>query len=242
MQGSHKIKAFLRPCVEVGTIFLAGNLHKAHQGQVMKGFLQKLFKPEKKEVVTVISGLPRSGTSMMMKMLEAGGIPPVQDGIRTADTDNPKGYYEFERVKQMDKGDTSWMKDAQGKSVKIISALLKHMPKEYEYRVIFIRRNMSEILESQRKMLVRRGEDPNKMEDAKMSELFEKHLADIQGWMRDQPNISVLYVHYSDVLADPVAYAEKINDFCGGSLNIEAMIEVVDPELYRNRKEKLAKA
>lgn len=234
-----KTPRFCTATLKLVLSLLAKNPHKTYQGQVMKGFLQKIFKPEKKEVVTVVSGLPRSGTSMMMKMLEAGGIPPVQDGVRTADPDNPKGYYEFERVKQMDKGDTAWMKDAQGKSVKIISALLKHMPKEYEYRVIFIRRNMSEILASQRKMLIRRGEDPNKMEDAKMSALFEKHLADIQGWLRDQPNISVLYVHYSDVLADPVAYAEKVNTFCGGNLDIEAMIEVVDPELYRNRKEKL---
>ncbi len=205
----------------------------------MKGFLQKLFQSEKREAVTVISGLPRSGTSMMMKMLDAGGISPLQDGIRTADPDNPKGYYEFERVKQMEKGDTTWMKDAQGKSVKIISALLKHMPRDYTYRVIFIRRDMAEILASQRKMLLRRGEDPDKMEDAKMAALFEKHLADVQGWLHEQPNISALYVHYSDVLADPVTYAQKINVFCGGNLNVEAMIGVVDPELYRNRQEKL---
>lgn len=205
----------------------------------MKRFLQNLFKPAKKEVVTVVSGLPRSGTSMMMKMLEAGGILPVQDGIRVADTDNPKGYYEFERVKQMDKGDTAWMADAQGKSVKIISALLKYMPDAYTYRIIFVRRHMPEILASQRKMLVHRGEDADKTDDAKMAALFEKHLAEVENWLRAQPNISVLYVHYSDVLADPVLYAQKINDFCGGDLNVEAMIGVVDPELYRNRREKL---
>ena len=95
---------------------------------------------------------------MMMKMLEAGGIPPLTDKIRTADDDNPKGYYEFERVKALDKGDTEWVVDAQGKTVKVISALLKHLPSGYPYRVVYIRRNMTEILASQRKMLLRRGE------------------------------------------------------------------------------------
>ncbi|MCA9971645.1 MAG: sulfotransferase [Anaerolineales bacterium] len=204
------------------------------------GFLRKLFKSEEKQPVTVVSGLPRSGTSMLMKMLEAGGIPPVQDGIRTADEDNPKGYYEFERVKQMDKGDTAWMANAQGKTVKVISALLQHMPSEYTYRVIFIRRNMPEILASQRKMLVRRNEDPNKMDDAEMARLFEKHVQKVESWLAQQPNISVLYVHYSDILANPLPNIAKINAFCGGGLDEEAMTEVVDPELYRNRKAKQA--
>lgn len=204
----------------------------------MKGFLQKLFKSSEKQYIYVVSGLPRSGTSMMMKMLEAGGIPPMTDEIRTADEDNPKGYYEFERVKQMDKGDTAWVANASGKVVKVISALLKHLPREYHYRIIFVRRNMSEILASQRKMLVRRNEDPNKMDDAKMAALFEKHLADVQAWLKEQPNIEVLYVHYADVLADPLPYIARINEFCGGSLQTEEMVRVVDPELYRNRARK----
>ena len=139
----------------------------------MKNPFKKLFKSEEAQFITVVSGLPRSGTSMMMKMLEAGGILPIIDNIRTADEDNPKGYYEFERVKAIDKGDTEWVADAQGKSVKVISALLKHLPSDHQYRVIFIRRHMDEILASQRKMLLRRGEDPDKMDDAEMALLFE---------------------------------------------------------------------
>ena len=127
----------------------------------MKGLFQKLSKSGKDEFITVVSGLPRSGTSMMMKMLEAGGIPPVTDELRTADEDNPKGYYEFERVKAMDQGDTSWVVGARGKVVKVISALLKHLPPGEQYRVVFVRRNMPEILASQRKMLIHRGEDPD---------------------------------------------------------------------------------
>lgn len=207
----------------------------------MKGFLQKLFGSQEEEVVAVVSGLPRSGTSMLMKMLEVGGIPPLTDEIREADADNPKGYYEFERVKQMDKGDTEWMEQARGRSVKVISALLKHMPKEYQYRVIFIRRNMAEILASQRKMLVRRDEDPDKMDDEKMAQLFEKHLVEVQNWLRQQEHIETLYVHYSDVLSDPLPQAQQVNEFLGGRLDVEAMAGVVDPDLYRNRRERIAK-
>jgi hypothetical protein len=202
---------------------------------MIMGFFKKLFQSAPKEPIVIVSGLPRSGTSMMMKMLEAGGIMPLTDKIREADTDNPKGYYEFERVKQLDKGDTAWLPDAQGKVVKVISALLKHLPADYEYRIIFMRRNMPEILASQRKMLIRRGEDADNMNDETMASLFEKHLQSTMQWIESQPNVSVLYVHYSDMLADPVPQIKKINEFVGSRLNETAMTTVVDPNLYRNR-------
>ncbi|MCA9917518.1 MAG: sulfotransferase domain-containing protein [Anaerolineales bacterium] len=204
----------------------------------MKGIFKKLF-GSSKPVVTVVSGLPRSGTSMMMKMLEAGGIPPLTDKIRTADDDNPKGYYEFERVKQMDKGDTAWMADAEGKTVKVISQLLRYMPAEHEYKVIFMRRNMSEILASQKKMLINRGEDPDQASDEEISALFEKHLNSVMDWMAARPNVSVMYVHYSDMLANPMPQVALINEFLGGNMDVQAMAEVVDPNLYRNRKNRL---
>ena len=202
----------------------------------MKSLFQKLTKSGKDEFITVVSGLPRSGTSMMMKMLEAGGIPPITDELREADEDNPKGYYEFERVKQMDQGDTSWVVGSRGKVIKVISALLKHLPPGEQYRVVFVRRNMPEILASQRKMLIRRGEDPDKMDNAQMAMLFEKHLKQIDEWLKAQPNFRVLYVHYSDVLADPPPQIATINEFLGGNLNTQAMAEAVDPGLYRNRQ------
>jgi hypothetical protein len=173
----------------------------------------------------------------MMKMLEAGGLPVMQDGIREADKDNPKGYYEFERVKQMDKGDTAWMVEAQGKVVKIISALLKHMPPEYEYRVIFMRRHMEEILASQRKMLVHRGEQAEKMDDEKMAELFEKHMAQVFAWLDQQPNVRYMQMHYSDLLSDPVIQVRKVNEFLDNRLDAQKMSQMVDANLYRNRKE-----
>ena len=198
--------------------------------------------PTRSEPIVIVSGLPRSGTSMMMKMLEAGGIPPLTDKLRTADNDNPKGYYEFERVKQMDKGDTGWMAQAQGKVVKVISALLKHLPAGYNYQVIFLRRHMSEILASQRKMLINRGEDPDKMDDAQMTMLFENHVRQVESWLAQQPNIEVLYVHYSDVMADPLTAINSMGRFLGRDLDVRAMAEVVDPDLYRNRQTETAAA
>jgi hypothetical protein len=174
---------------------------------------------------------------MMMKVLEAGGIPPLTDELRTADTDNPKGYYEFERVKQLDKGDTAWVAEAKGKVVKVISALLRYLPADYDYRVIFVRRHMAEILASQRKMLVNRGEDPDKMDDAQMASLFEKHLKQVEQWLAERPNVKVLYVHYSDILSEPAAQIARINEFLDGRLNAEKMAQAVDPNLYRNRQQ-----
>ncbi|RIK16066.1 MAG: sulfotransferase family protein [Anaerolineae bacterium] len=202
----------------------------------MKSLFKKLTQSGQDRFITVVSGLPRSGTSMMMKMLEAGGIPPITDKLREADEDNPKGYYEFERVKQMDQGDTSWVVDARGKVVKVISALLKHLPPGEQYRIVFVRRNMPEILASQRKMLIRRGEDPDKMDDAQMAMLFEKHLKQVDEWLKAQPNFRVLYVHYSDILADPRPQIARINDFLGGNMDEEAMAAAIDPNLYRNRQ------
>lgn len=177
---------------------------------------------------------------MLMKMLEAGGIPPLTDSIRTADEDNPKGYYEFERVKALDKGDTAWVAQAQGKTVKVISALLKYLPDTYQYKIIYIRRSMPEILASQRKMLIRRGENPDKMEDEEMAELFAKHVAQVEQWLNDQPNISVLFVHYSDILSKPEQESKAINAFLGGYLDTQQMATVIDPDLYRNRQEQLS--
>ena len=197
-------------------------------------FWQKLRKTKKP--VIVVSGLPRSGTSMMMKMLQAGGIEPIVDNIRAADDDNPQGYFEFERVKQLDKGDTAWVAESQGKAVKVISQLLKYLPADYEYKVIFMRRAMPEILASQKKMLVNRGEDPNKVSDEEIAALFEKHLQNVMSWLDTQPNVSTLYIHYSETLADPQMQAELVNEFLGGGLDVEGMTAVVDPTLYRNRQ------
>ncbi len=171
---------------------------------------------------------------MMMKMLEAGGIPPVQDGVRSADSDNPRGYYEFERVKQLDKGDTAWLPDARGKSVKVISALLQHLPSDYEYRILFMRRNLAEVLASQEKMLVHRAAEKT-VSDDKMMQLYRQHLQQVETWIRRQPNMQLYDVPYHVLVKDPMAHLPSINTFLEGRLSVLAASKVVDPALYRNR-------
>jgi hypothetical protein len=215
----------------------------------MKSFINKIFGSGRSEVtpatggrqlastapVVIVSGLPRSGTSMMMKVLEAGGLPVLIDGLRTADTDNPEGYYEFERVKELDKGDTAWVAGAQGKVVKVISALLEYLPADYQYRVIFMHRNIEEVLNSQRKMLAHRGEAVDAVNDAEMADLFAKHLSKIKAWLRAQPNFAVLDVDYNAMLQNPAPYIHTINQFIDESLDEEAMVKKINPQLYRNR-------
>ena len=189
------------------------------------------------QIVTIVSGLPRSGTSMLMKMLEAGGLPPLTDNLRTADEDNPKGYYEFERVKQLPKGDVAWLPDAQGKVVKVIAALLPHLPNGYHYRVIFMQRAMPEVLASQRQMLIRRGEDPDKIPDDMLAKLFEKHLKQVNDWVSQQPHVERLDVNYNEMLKNPQPFIEQLNAFLGNQLDAAKMATVVDPSLHRQRKE-----
>ena len=199
--------------------------------------MKRFFQWKKKPTITIVSGLPRSGTSMTMKILEAGGIPPLTDHIRSPDDDNPKGYYEFERAKKMREGDTDWIPLAEGKAVKVIGALLIHMPSDYNYRVIFMRREMSEILASQAKMLENRGEE-NKVDDETMADLFNKHVKQVEDWMDSQSNLQYINLDYNAILKDPAPHIKEINRFLGGKLDETAMLEVVDPNLYRQRKEK----
>lgn len=185
--------------------------------------------------VIVVSGLPRSGTSMMMKMLEAGGIPVLVDNLRTPDPDNPQGYYEYERVKDLDKGDAVWVGEAEGKVVKVISALLEYLPPDHNYKVAFMHRKLDEVLASQQKMLSRRGEATNKVDDAEMADLFHKHVAKVSAWLDTQPNFEVLHADYNELLAEPLSQIGLINQFFDGILDENEMTRVVNPDLYRNR-------
>ncbi len=188
-----------------------------------------------KDVITIVSGLPRSGTSMMMKMLEAGGLPALTDNLRTADEDNPKGYYEFERVKQI-KTDKAWLPEAKGKVVKMISELLQHLPPDYQYRVVFMRRKLEETLASQKQMLVRRGEPAEVISDEKLAELFRKHLLRLEAWLAAQQNFKILELPYNEIMSHPRPQAEKINAFLFGALDVDKMVAIVDPALYRQKK------
>jgi hypothetical protein len=188
------------------------------------------------EPITIVSGLPRSGTSMMMKMLEAGGLPIMTDSIRTADIDNPKGYYEYERVKDLEKEkDKSYIRDGRGKVLKVISFLLKDLPDDNFYRVIFMRRDLEEVITSQNKMIKHRGED-DQTDDKMMIEAYLNHLAAVRILVRKRPNFEMVEVRYDQAVKAPAEAAAVVNEFLGGKLNLQAMSTVVDNELYRNRK------
>lgn len=186
--------------------------------------------------ITVVSGLPRSGTSLMMKMLAAGGLPLLTDHNRPADEDNPHGYYEFERVKQLERGDMGWLATARGKAVKVISALLPHLPPTYSYQVIFMEREIDEVIASQRKMLARL--QPNEIDDApddEMAALLAHHLDTTRTWLDQQTHLSTLYASYHKVMQEGHTEAERIARFLDTPLDTQAMVRVIDPTLYRNR-------
>jgi hypothetical protein len=191
------------------------------------------------EFITIVSGLPRSGTSMLMQMLEAGGIPILKDDIREADEDNPRGYYEFERVKKT-ANDQSWLEGARGQAVKMVSALLPQLPDNYSYKVIFMHRRMEEILASQKIMLSRRKQALDKVSDEKMAFFFHNHLRQIEKWIDEHPNIEVVHIDYNEMLTDSLKQVERINQFLGRELDTERMIGVVDRTLYRERQPKPA--
>ncbi len=201
--------------------------------------MNKLFgfgkKNEPKKPVVVVSGLPRSGTSMMMKMLAEGGLGIVVDGIRTADDDNPNGYFELEAVKQMTDGNVAWLANAGGKVVKVISALLERLPSQYSYKVIFMEREIKEVLASQKKMLVNRQEESS-ISDGEMEEQFRKHIAVVKAWLVRQPNMEVLYVSYNAMVNEPSSLCKKVIEFLELPLDYDRMLAVPSERLYRNRK------
>ena len=185
------------------------------------------------ELITVISGLPRSGTSMLMQMLDAGGYPCLTDGVRQADADNPRGYFEYEKVKWL-RRDCSWLSEAKGKAVKIIAQLIPFLPLQFSYRIIFMERDISEVLASQRKMLQRQGKSGGNLSDVQLHRIFERQVREVKGVLA-QRNIPTLDVAYSDALQRPAKIAEKIQAFLGKTLDVEAMAAAIDLNLYRQR-------
>ena len=188
----------------------------------------------KPEYITIVSGLPRSGTSMMMRVLEAGGISSITDAIRAADIDNPNGYYEFERIKKV-KEDASWLPEAYGKVVKAIYMLLYDLPATHSYRVIFMTRRLEEVIASQNAMLQRSGKDDSELDTATLQRIFEAHLDKIKSWLAQQPNFDVHYVSYNAFLTEPSSQIDELAEFLGGALDRPAMLAVVDPALYRQK-------
>ena len=185
-------------------------------------------------MITIVSGLPRSGTSLMMQMLEAGGLPVLSDGERAADTDNPKGYLEWERIKQLP-NDPSIIAEAEGKVVKVISQLLLSLPDGHEYRVIFMQRPLPEVMKSQDEMLRRRGTYQAVADTSPIEQAFQRHLVEVNQWLAGKPHVKVLRVHYHRVLREARTVAEEVAQFLGAALDVGAMAQQVDGSLYRNR-------
>jgi Sulfotransferase domain len=186
-------------------------------------------------MIAIVSGLPRSGTSLMMQMLAAGGMPILSDGERRADVDNPRGYLEWERIKQLPK-DPACIAEAEGKAVKVISQLLLSLPAQHEYRVIFMQRPLPEIMASQDEMLRRRGNFDPSEDNSAVARAFQDHLSDVYAWLNGKPHVKVSRVQYHAVLREPKETAENVARFLGVQLNVEAMAQQVDGALYRQRK------
>ena len=186
-------------------------------------------------MITIVTGLPRSGTALMMQILQAAGMELVTDGVRPPDADNPRGYFEFERVKRL-AADGAWLAGAERKAVKVVSLLLLELPPDYRYRVIFMTRDMDEILASQREMLLRRRVRETGPDDAEMRRHFEDHLAKVRRHLSEAANVETLYCSYNELLADPPAIVARIAAFIGGDPDRQRMLAAVDPSLYRQRK------
>lgn len=185
--------------------------------------------------ITIVSGLPRSGTSMMMQMIHRGGLPALTDEIRVADEDNPKGYYEFEPVKKT-KEDPSWLDSAGGKVVKMVHLLLLDLPLDRTYRVVLMRRDLREVIASQNVMLERSGKSLGDLGDDKVMKIFEAQLEKVLDYLDANDNFSVLTVRYNELIAEPTSHVDAVNEFLGGTLDRQAMRAVIDPSLYRQRK------
>ncbi|MDX1438293.1 MAG: hypothetical protein R3284_00170 [Rubricoccaceae bacterium] len=194
----------------------------------------KLLPPEVLETltITIVSGLPRSGTSMMMQMLTAGGMDAFTDDTREADESNPKGYYEHEKVKAVAK-DSTWLKDADGLAVKVVAPLLRYLPPGPTYRVLLMQRSIDEILSSQSAMLDRDGRTSG--DRGVLRRAYERQLSQAKAWINHQEKATGLEVSHLQAMSDPSGVAAVVNAFLGGNLHEDAMASIVDTSLHREK-------
>jgi hypothetical protein len=179
--------------------------------------------------------LPRSGTSMLMQMLAAGGMPVVSDGLREADDDNPRGYLEFEPVKNLPQ-DPAWLYDVRGKAVKIVAPLLRAVPSDLACRVILSERDLDEVLDSQDRMLARRDHAPASSERRRMLKgEYRQLLERVKVMLTQRPRTQLLVIEHGRAMSHPLEAVKRVNDFLGGGLNVAKMAATIDPALHRNR-------
>jgi hypothetical protein len=199
----------------------------------MKSLIRRLSRGRP---IVVVSGLPRSGTSLAMNMLQAGGMPIVTDGRRPADQSNPEGYFELELVKTLpEDGGAAWLPEARGRAVKVVSPLLTYLPETFDYRVIFMRRELDEVIASQNAMLDARGQ-PRGAADNRMRAHYEEHLRQVDRFLHSRSCFTILSVPYAAVVTQPRQQAEQMATFLGRALDVAQMAAVVDAALYRHRQ------
>jgi hypothetical protein len=179
--------------------------------------------------VTVVTGIPRSGTSLVMQMLAAGGVPPLCDAARTADADNPRGYYELAAVKRLARDGAPWLGEAAGRAVKVIHVLVPHLPPEADYRVVWIRRAMAAVLDSQRAMLARAGADADTLAEDRVAAVYAAQERALEAWLETHARGHWLRLDYDSVVADPTTAAHAIDVLLGGGLDRAAMAGAVEP-------------
>ena len=212
------------------TTIYGEHLKKPEMVVDLKSQIQEYIKGD----VVVVSGLPRSGTSMMMQMMEKGGVEIFTDGLRKPDENNPKGYYEHELVKSLARN-KSWLADAKGKCVKVISQLLFELPANYNYKIVFMERDLDEVVQSQHKMLVRDGKAKEDTMNIRVLNVFKQNLERVRTWAPKQANVQIHFVSHRNMVNNPQEELAKLNAFMGNTLNVEAMATVVDKSLHREK-------
>jgi len=187
-----------------------------------------------RDFVTVVSGLPRSGTSLMMQMLAAGGLPVLTDDQRPPDADNPRGYFEYAPVKRLPQ-DAGWWPEAIGRAVKVVHRLLRELPEGGELRIVWLERDLGEVLLSQRRMLERRGAAFEANDEATLERVFGAQLGEARAWAAARPRTALLPVAHRSLVQSPGDVVPRLQAFLGGALDAQAMTACVDPSLYRSR-------
>jgi hypothetical protein len=186
-------------------------------------------------MIIIVSGLPRSGTSMMMQMLQAGGLKILEDKSKEADDNNPNGYFEYELASKLPEGNDSWLEKAENKAVKVVSYYVQHLSPKHEYKVLFMERNIDEIVMSQRAIAIEDGKKVHKKEVKMMADYFNNHIKQTKQWISLQPNFGVLYLSYNSIIKDPNSAVSSINEFLELELDEEKMKKVVDKKLYKHK-------
>ena len=180
--------------------------------------------------IVIVSGLPRSGTSVMMQMMDKGGLDVLTDGNRKSDDSNPKGYFEYDPVMSLHK-DNTWLDKAQNKSLKVVAPLLKFLDPKFRYKVIFMNRDLTEVVKSQQKMI---GKNPDVL-PINLFEAYKKHLRQVEIWKEREPGVELIYVDYKDVINNTKKVVDKVVSFIGVDMNKNEMENCVDKSLYRNK-------